>query len=438
MEIVQMKKNKLKIILPFFLMQASFFLKAELPTITSEQASYDVEKLSKVDEELKALYYDGLIPNYVVAAAKDGKIFYAATVGETSIGSGIPVDLNTRYQVASMTKPLVSTVAFKLIEDRLFTLETEIADHLPMFSDMFVAPGGSLENLEEANRKITVLDLITHTSGLTYGTAVTGTGDVANLYDELAPTSSCNSNEEAMDILSQIPLISQPGTQWNYSVGIDVLGAFIAEVTGKSLYQNISEIILEPLGMRSSSFQYSESVLSSEVAQIGISPLAGATPLGRVAGSEIDWKINTGDQNPLSSCGPTSPDFKFESGGGGMTMSVSDYLTFLSMIVNGGTFNGVTILQPESVEQMLNEQVSDLEYPAMIGNNIFGAGFGISLDAADSSKVDYYTWGGIFNTGFWIEPSDKSVGVIATAVFPGRYNQTIALEQKFDEARLPH
>ena len=121
-----------------------------------------------------------------------------------------------------------------------------------------------------------------------------------------------------------------------------------------------------------------------------------------------------------------------------MTMSVSDYLTFLSMIVNGGTFNGVTILQPESVEQMLNEQVSDLEYPAMIGNNIFGAGFGISLDAADSSKVDYYTWGGIFNTGFWIEPSDKSVGVIATAVFPGRYNQTIALEQKFDEARLPH
>ena len=424
--------------LSFFLIQSSFLLKAELPTITPEQANYDAGKLSKVDEELEALYYDGLIPNYVVAAAKDGKIFYSATMGETSIGSGIPVNINTRYQVASMTKPLVSTVAFKLIEDRLFALETEIADHLPMFSDMFVAPGGSLENLEEANRKITVLDLITHTSGLSYGSAVTGTGDVANLYDELAPTSSCNSNEEAMDILSQIPLIAQPGTQWNYSVGIDVLGAFIAEVTGKSLYQNISEIILEPLGMSRSSFQYSESVLSSEVSQIGISPLAGATPIGRIAGSEIDWKINTGVENPLGSCAPTSPDFKFESGGGGMTMSVNDYLTFLSMIVNGGTFDGVTILQPESVDRMLTEQVSDMEYPAMIGNNIFGAGFGISLDEEDSSKVDYYTWGGIFNTGFWIEPSDKSVGVIATAVFPGQYNQTIALEQKFDEARLPH
>lgn len=433
-----MKTNKLKIMLSFFLIQSSFLLKAELPTITPEQANYDAGKLSKVDEELEALYYDGLIPNYVVAAAKDGKIFYSATMGETSIGSGIPVNINTRYQVASMTKPLVSTVAFKLIEDRLFALETEIADHLPMFSDMFVAPGGSLENLEEANRKITVLDLITHTSGLSYGSAVTGTGDVANLYDELAPTSSCNSNEEAMDILSQIPLIAQPGTQWNYSVGIDVLGAFIAEVTGKSLYQNISEIILEPLGMSRSSFQYSESVLSSEVSQIGISPLAGATPIGRIAGSEIDWKINTGVENPLGSCAPTSPDFKFESGGGGMTMSVNDYLTFLSMIVNGGTFDGVTILQPESVDRMLTEQVSDMEYPAMIGNNIFGAGFGISLDEEDSSKVDYYTWGGIFNTGFWIEPSDKSVGVIATAVFPGQYNQTIALEQKFDEARLPH
>ena len=434
-----MKKNKLKLILAFFLIHASFSLEAELPTITPEQASYDADKLSKVDEELEALYYDGLIPNYVVAAAKDGKIFYSATMGETSIGSGIPVDINTRYPIASMTKPLVSTVAFKLIEDGLFALETEIADHLPMFSDMFVAPGGSLENLEEANRKITVLDLITHTSGLSYGTAVTGTGDVAALYDELKPLNSCNSNEEAMDILSQIPLVSQPGTQWNYSVGIDVLGAFIAEVTGKSLYQNISEIILEPLGMSRSSFQYSESVESSEVSQIGISPLAGATPLGRVAGSEIDWKINTGAENPFfQTCGPTSPDFKFESGGGGMTMSVNDYLTFLSMIVNGGTFNGVTVLQPESVEQMLTEQVSDLEYPAMIGRNIFGAGFGIALDGEDSSKVDYYTWGGIFNTGFWIDPSDKSVGVIATSVFPGRYNQTIAFEQKFDEARLPN
>lgn len=431
-----MMKNKTQLLLPIFLLQASLSANAELPMGSPGQAGYDSQKLSLVDKEIKSLYQDGLIPNYVIAAAKDGKIFYLAEEGETSIGSGIGVGINTRYQVASMTKPLVSTVAFKLIEEELFSLETEIADYLPMFTDMYVAPGGSLEVLEEASRRITVLDLLTHTSGLTYGTAVTGTGDVAQLYDELDPTSSCYDNQEAMEILSQIPLVSQPGTQWNYSVSIDVLGAFIAEVTGKSLYQNIDELILEPLGMERSSFQYSEAVYETEVAKIAISPLAGASPMGRVEGSEIEWKINTEAENPFASCGPTSSDFKFESGGGGMTMSVNDYLTFLSMIINGGTLNGVTVLQADSVAKMLTEQVVGLEYPAMIGNNIFGAGFGISLDELDSSKVDYYTWGGIFNTGFWMDPSDKSVGMIATAVFPGRYNQTISLEEKFDEARL--
>jgi CubicO group peptidase (beta-lactamase class C family) len=239
-----------------------------------------------------------------------------------------------------------------------------------------------------------------------------------------------------MDVLSQIPLVAQPGTEWNYSVGIDVLGAVIQVVTEKTLFENIDEIILTPLGMEHSSFQYSQEIADSEVTAIGISPLAGATALGRVDGSDIDWKISDGATNPLATCGPTSPDFKFESGGGGMTMSVHDYLTFLSMVANGGTLNGVQILESASVDMMQTEQVANLEYPAMIGNNIFGAGFGIALDENDATIVDYYTWGGIFNTGFWIDPSDKSVGVIATNVFPGRYNQTISLEQKFDEARL--
>ena len=410
---------------------------AQMPEISYAEAGYDADKLALVNEELSALYNDGLIPNYVVAAAKEGKIFYSVAEGDTVIGSGNAVGLDTRYQIASMTKPLVSVVVFKLIEEGKLSLHDELDKFLPVFSDMFVAPGGSLDYLEEANRKITILDLLTHTSGLTYGTAVTGQGDVANLYDELSPYNFCNSNEENMELLSQIPLIAQPGTEWNYSVGIDVLGVVVAAVTEKSLYQNISEIILEPLGMTRSSFTFSQEIFDQEVARLGVSPMAGVPALGQVSGSDIDWKIGQPEANPLMrTCNPPSPDFKFESGGGGMTMSVRDYLTFLSMIANGGTLNGSQVLKPASVQMMLTEQVTDLEYPSMIGNNTFGAGFGIALDENDASQVDYYYWGGIFNTGFWINPSDKSVGVIATNVFPGRYNQTIALEQKFDEARL--
>jgi CubicO group peptidase (beta-lactamase class C family) len=430
-----MYSKKISPVLCILLASFSISAIAEMPLVNPLDAGYDAEKLSGADDELKALYYDGLIPNYVVAAAKDGKIFYSSALGAMQIGTGANVDIDTRYQVASMTKPLVSVVVFKLIEEGKLALNDEISEYLPEFADMFVAPGGSLENLEEANRGITILDLITHTSGLTYGTAVTGQGDVAQLYDELGPYNTCNSADENMDVLSQIPLVAQPGTEWNYSVGIDVLGAIIQVVTGQTLFENIDEKILQPLGMDRSTFQYSQEVADREVAAIAVSPLAGATALGRVDGSDIDWKISH-DGNPLLSCGPTSPDFKFESGGGGMTMSVHDYLVFLSMIANGGTLNGVQILDSSSVEMMQKEQVQNLNYPAMIGNNIFGAGFGIALDENDASIVDYYTWGGIFNTGFWINPSDKSVGVIATSVYPGRYNQTISLEEKFDEARF--
>ena len=430
-----MCSKKISPVLCILLASFSISAVAEMPLVSPLDAGYDAEKLSEADSELKALYYDGLIPNYVVAAAKDGEIFYSSALGAMQIGTGANVDIYTRYQVASMTKPLVSVVVFKLIEEGKLALNDEISEYLPEFADMFVAPGGSLENLEEANRGITILDLITHTSGLTYGTAVTGQGDVAQLYDELGPYNTCNSADENMDVLSQIPLVAQPGTEWNYSVGIDVLGAIIQVVTGQTLFENIDKKILQPLGMDRSTFQYSQEVADSQVAAIAVSPLAGATALGRVDGSDIDWKISH-DGNPFLSCGPTSPDFKFESGGGGMTMSVHDYLVFLSMIANGGTLNGVQILDSSSVDMMQKEQVQNLNYPAMIGNNIFGAGFGIALDENDASVVDYYTWGGIFNTGFWINPSDKSVGVIATSVYPGRYNQTISLEEKFDEARF--
>ena len=430
-----MCSKKISPVLCILLASFSISAVAEMPLVSPLDAGYDAEKLSEADSELKALYYDGLIPNYVVAAAKDGEIFYSSALGAMQIGTGANVDIYTRYQVASMTKPLVSVVVFKLIEEGKLALNDEISEYLPEFADMFVAPGGSLENLEEANRGITILDLITHTSGLTYGTAVTGQGDVAQLYDELEPYNTCNSPDENMDVLSQIPLVAQPGTEWNYSVGIDVLGAIIQVVTGQTLFENIDKKILQPLGMDRSTFQYSQEVADSQVAAIAVSPLAGATALGRVDGSDIDWKISH-DGNPFLSCGPTSPDFKFESGGGGMTMSVHDYLVFLSMIANGGTLNGVQILDSSSVDMMQKEQVQNLNYPAMIGNNVFGAGFGIALDENDASVVDYYTWGGIFNTGFWINPSDKSVGVIATSVYPGRYNQTISLEEKFDEARF--
>ena len=429
--------------LPF--LWSSALVYGELPTTSPEEAGYDSKKLAAISEDFDALYEDGLIPNYVIAVAKEGKVFYSAYRGESRVGSGNQVDLNTIYPMASMTKPLVSTAIFRLIEEGKLSLDSELREFLPQFGDMFVAPGGSLEQLEEANRQVTILDLLTHTSGLTYGEYVTGSGDVAKLYDELVIIDRCKSAAENMEILSQIPLIAQPGSEWNYSVGIDVLGAVIEVVTGMRMSEYLKEIILDPLGMTNSAFTLPEDQLANNWAQIYGLPTPNNPAIGQIGGTGIDWKIveidgnERVDRQTFSLCpygmADTDPRYQFDSGGGGISTSSMDYLIFMSMIAGGGELNGVQVIQPGSVETMFTEQV-EIAYPAQFGNNIFGAGFGINLEVDDPSKVDFYRWGGAFNTGFWIDPEDGSVGVVATSHWPGRYNRGNAIEQMVDEARI--
>jgi len=420
---------------------------ANLQSITPEDAGYDSSKLVGLSDELDALYEDGLIPNYVIAVAKGGEVFYSAYKGSSRVETNNSVNLNTIYPLASMTKPFVSVAIMRLVEEGKLNLNSELSEFYPQFENMFVAPGGSLEGLEEANRQITILDLLTHTSGLTYGSRVTGEGDVARLYDELGigAMNKCISTDENLEVLSQIPLIAQPGAEWNYSVGLDVLGAVIEVVTGESLGDYLEEIIFSPLNMSATSFTLSDEDLQSNWAMIYGLPSSDNPAIGEIEGSEIDWKISEVDRNPaildgtFASCpiGMTHDDerFAFYSGGGGIHGSANDYLTFMLMIMNGGQLNGTKILSESSIDFMLSEQVS-VAYPAMFGNNIFGAGFGINLQVDDPSEIDFYRWGGAFNTGFWMDPLDNSVGVVFSSHWPGRYNRGNAIEQRLDDARI--
>ena len=118
-----------------------------------------------------------------------------------------------------------------------------------------------------------------------------------------------------------------------------------------------------------------------------------------------------------------------------MLLEGYDYLKFMSMIMGGGEFQGQRIISEESVDFMLSEQ-ANVAYPAQFGNNIFGAGFGINLQLDNPSEVDFYRWGGAYNTGFWMDPADNSVGVILSSHWPGRYNRGNAIEQMLDDARI--
>jgi len=437
--------TSLKLLLIFIIQLNSQSFANDLPSATPEEMGYDSTKLSSLSDGFEALYGDGLIPNYVIAVAKDGKIFYSASDGDSRVGSGNAVNLNTIYPLASMTKPFVSTAIMRLIEDGKLGLDSKLSDYFPQFSDMFVAPGGSLEKLEESSRPITILDLLTHTSGLTYGESVTGIGDVAKLYDEFNIIDRCLSRDENLDILSQIPLIAQPGAEWNYSVGTDVLGAVIEVITGETVGEYLDEIIFSPLGMTGVGFTLSEEDLLTNWAMIYGLPGVNNPAIGLVEGSEINWKIAEVDGNENAER-PTFMEcprglvhnderYQFDSGGGGIHGSGQDYLKFMSMIMGGGEFEGTRIISKESVNFMLSEQAK-VAYPAQFGNNIFGAGFGINLQIDNPSEVDFYRWGGAYNTGFWMDPADGSVGVILSSHWPGRYNRGNAVEQILDDSRI--
>ena len=407
---------------------------------------FDADKLATIQGNFEDLYQEGRIPNYVMGVYSRGKNIYLAKNGNVSIEGGKPVDENTIYWLASMTKPIVSTAILRLQEEGKLNLDDKLSMYFPEFADMFVAPGGSYTaTLEPAKTEITLRHLITHTSGLTYGTLVSGVGDVAEQYDEfgvmgcLRPSNDRPIESLAAEIrfLAELPLIAHPGESWNYSVGTDVLGAVIEQVTGKRLADYLDEIIFTPLQMNSSTFN-----ITPDIAERTADVYSTASPAQQASlnyDSDIPWKLVEAAWNFKE----TQP--ACDSGGGGLYGSISDYAAYLSMIANDGELNGQRILSSASMIEHLKDQTTQLLPEAFrrgFGEDAssymkFSAGFGRKLDvdlATQEETVDYYFWGGAANTFFWVDTTNQTVGVFATQLVPSLYNKNNEIEQIVDEA----
>ena len=428
----------------------------EFEDVRPEDAGFSSEKLSQIQKRFDALYENGRIPNYAIGLYSGKQRFYSGYRGRTEINAGLTVNLDTIYQFASMTKPIVSTGIMILIKDGKLSLNSKLSEFYPEFKSMFVAPGGSFETtFEEANREITVKDLLTHTSGFTYQTSVTGQGDVAKQYDttrvfferEVTPI------DQHIETLSQIPLVAHPGETFTYSVSTDVLAGIIGKITGMRLEEYLREQIFNPLGMTNSSFyvrpektkNFAEFYMPLQATASAREAMDKKFNLPKSDGkpeNEIDWKITKGSM--FGSTVRTSPP-SFDSGGGGLYASVNDYAKYCAMILNGGEIDGVRILD----EETLNLHLSDLT-PQLTSENFrkdfgdgatfmkFGGGYGIkyAADPGPGVPVDYYFWGGAFNTFFWIDPTNGHLGVFATNHSPPQYNISDDIEQIVDEARI--
>lgn len=418
----------------------------EFEQVAPEAVGFDSTKLTQADAKLVQLYEDGRIPNYVLNLYKDGKLYYSAHRGLTNLEQGQPVDGNTIYHLASMSKPMVASAGFRLVDQGKLRLDDKLSKFFPEFKEMLVAPGGNFENqFEPAKREITILDLMTHTAGFTYPSWLSGYNDVSRTYEETGVFSgNGRTMEEHMSLLSEMPLLAHPGESFNYSVSLDVLGAVIEKVSGQSLADYLKEAIFDPLEMQDTFFVLDPNKLAktSSVFGVGINGrgLDGnpIKPLGKLrdADDAINWKIGGVIPAAYLTQKPT-----WYSGGGGLISSANDYARYLTMIANRGSIDGAQVLSAESANMQIDSLVN-LDFEMMreaFGDAYdyitFGGGFGIKREPDNPEVTDYIFWGGLFNTFFWFDPRDNSIGVFLTSHLPPAFNLSDDIEELVDAAR---
>lgn len=357
-------------------------LAGELPRTDPASIGLSAERLDRLDSVFKERIDSGDFPGAVVMVVRYGRVAHLSTLGRRSEG-GAPMTEDTIFRIYSMTKPITSIVALSLVEDGKLDLAAPVQKYLPEFSKMTVAIGGAKDGTlqtEPAKRPITVLDLMRHTAGLTYG--FFGTGPARQVLKEKNPGDGRYSNRELAEILGTLPLEHQPGTKWEYSRATDVLGALIEVVDGRTLGEAMKARVLDPLGMTSTGFYVANSKDYPRIAE----PKSNDRMIGNIAVFD-----------------PREAR-KFESGGGGLLSTARDYARFMQMLMNRGELDGVRILSPMTVDYMLTDQLGKIEPGKYyLPGDGYGFGLGVAVRVQDGTsplmgnKGDFF-WGGAAGT----------------------------------------
>ena len=374
----------------------------ELPVAKPADVGLSAERLERITQWLRDDIAKGTIPGAVLMIVRNGKVAYFEALGALDPETKAPMTKDAIFRIYSMSKPITSTAVMMLFEQGKITLDEPIAKYIPSFKTMMVGietkdDAGSKTTLDlvPAKRPITILDLLRHTSGITYG--FFGDLMVKKAYVDAHVFDYNLTNEEFADQIAKLPLAFQPGTTWDYSHSTDILGRLIEVVSGKTLYQFEKENILDPLGMTDTGFYVTDPAKQSRIAE----PFKTDRAIG------VDANFN----DPRVAA-------KWESAGGGMVGTITDYARFAMMLRNGGTFEGKRYLGPKTVAYMTSDQLGAGIVPGpyyLPGPGYgFGLGFAVRKDpgvATSAGSVGDLNWGGAGGTYFWIDPKEDLIVV---------------------------
>jgi CubicO group peptidase (beta-lactamase class C family) len=371
---------------------------AEGPVV-AEQAGFSTAGLARIDAYLKNEIDGSKIPGAVMMIQRNGKTAYFNSFGVRDPGTKAAMTPDTIFRIYSMSKPITTVAAMMLVEEGKLQLGEPLSKYIPAFADVKVGvehkgeDGAMALDLVPPKGPITIQDLMRHTSGLTYG--FFGEGLVKKAYVDAHLFAGDVDNAEFVQRLAKLPLVYQPGTTWDYSHSVDVLGRVIEVISGKSLYQFEKERILDPLGMKDTAFYVTDPDKKPLVAE--------PFPNDRKIGNDAEM-------------GDPRVQQKWESGGGGMVSTIGDYARFAAMILNGGILDGKRYLSPKTIAYMGANHIAPSSgvvpgpYYLPGPGFGFGLGFAVRIDAGVSpieGSVGEMNWSGAGGTTFWVDPKEN-------------------------------
>jgi len=365
-----------------------------LPHARPEQIGLSPARLQKMSDAFKREVDKGTVPGMTVMVARRGQIGHFEAIGRQGPVATTPMAHNTIFRIFSMTKPIVSVGIMMLLEEGHVLLSDPVAKFIPEFArqKVGVERNGKLE-LVPVQNPMTIQDLLRHTSGITYDH--TGNGLVQQLYKNSPLRNRKITNAEHATMVADLPLICQPGAEWNYSRSTDILGRIIEIISGKSLGAFLTERILAPLQMAETAFY---------TAAENAGRLAEPFPNDPWSGEKV--QLFDMLEKPV-----------MESGGGGLVSNTMDYARFCQMLLNGGALEGNRIIGRKTLELMASDHLAPevkIQGALMPPGHGFGLGFAVRRQrgiAPFPGSVGEFFWSGRAGTFFWIDPTEELFAV---------------------------
>lgn len=406
----------------------------EIRQVAPEREGFSEDRLARITEHMNDRVEDGTMVGGMGLIARNGNIVYQEVYGLADREASREMEEDAIYRIYSMTKPITAVAVMSLYEEGKFFLNDPVANYIPQMANLEVAlstagtnqisdgtvsraVGQGDESLKGQTRpprqQPTVRHLMSHTAGLTYG--IFGNTEVDQMYRQAGLLGDTDL-QEFVTQLGKIPLQYEPGTQWHYSVGVDVQGRLVEELSGKKFSTYLKERIFDPLDMRDTAFSVSPDQLPRLAQLYAPQGTAGGGFSARASGPGLDVASPQTSRRYIEGG-------EFESGGGGLVSTARDYLRFCQMLLNGGELDGVRVLSPKTIELMTTNHLGDIPMGFGRSGAGFGLGFGLVLDpgqVGEVSSAGEYNWGGAAGTRFWIDPEENLIGIFMVQSLPHR------------------